>query len=258
MSAKVIASYSDLNGKSVFVTGGASGIGSDIVRAFHLQNSKVFFIDISEDEGTALCDQLLKETGRSPVFWVCDVTDGTQTGDAIDRVVAEGGAIDILVNNAANDARQSTMAVDGDAWDASVAVNLKHQFFAATAAFEHMKDRQSGSIINFGSVAPKLGVKDLAVYSTCKSAVQGLTRSLALEFGPSGIRVNGIVPGAVMTEKQRRLWYTPESERELLEKQCLQRTLVGDDIAQMALFLGSDVSSGCTSQMFVVDAGIVG
>ncbi|NMM43677.1 SDR family oxidoreductase [Rhodospirillaceae bacterium KN72] len=258
MSIRHIAKYTDLAGKTVFITGGASGIGADIVRAFHGQSASVFFVDLDETAGRELCRALSDETGRAPSFEVCNVADETALQEAIDRAVIESGRLDVVVLNAANDTRQDATTVTGADWNASVAVNLKHQFFGATAAFRHMKDRTGGSIITFGSVAPRVGVKDLAVYSTCKSAVQGMTRSLARDFGPSGVRVNAIIPGAVMTERQRRLWITDEIEQENLDAQCLKRTLVGDDIAQMALFLGSDVSWGCTSQGFIVDAGIVG
>ncbi|NMM43077.1 SDR family oxidoreductase [Rhodospirillaceae bacterium KN72] len=258
MTIRQIAKYADLHGKSVFISGGGSGIGADLVRAFHTQGAATFFVDIDRSASDALCEELKKETGSSPDFQVCDVTDLESLAAALDRIADLTGRLDVLVNNAANDTRYLSAEVDEANFDASIAVNLKHQFFAATRAFAHMRRRGSGSIINFGSVAPRLGIRNLAVYSTCKSAVQGLTRSLAREFGEFGVRVNAIVPGAIMTERQRQLWITEEIEKENQKAQCLPRTLVADDIAQMALFLASDVSWGCTSQNFIVDAGITG
>lgn len=257
MAVREIARYADLADKTVFITGGASGIGADLVRAFHLQDARVFFVDIDETAGTALCDELRDRTGSAPKFARCDVTDCAALTAEIDRVAAADG-LDVLVNNAANDTRQNSLEVDEAAWSKAVDVNLKHQFFAAKAAFAHMKAKGAGSILNFGSIAPRVGIENLAVYSTCKSAVQGLTRTLAREFGHHGVRVNNIVPGAIMTDRQKALWITDEVEAANQDAQCLHRTLVGDDIAQMALFLASDVSWGCTSQSFIVDGGMTG
>lgn len=257
MAVREIARYADLAGKTVLISGGASGIGEDIVRAFHLQDAKVYFIDVNQTAADALSKELLDKTGTAPAFIQCDVTDTKALKAAIDQVATPDG-LDVLINNAANDTRQNSLEMDEDAWTKAVDVNLKHQFFASTAAFAHMKEKSRGSILNFGSIAPRVGIENLAVYSTCKSAVQGLTRTLAREFGHHGVRVNNIIPGAIMTVRQRTLWISDEDEKQNQDAQCLHRTLVGDDIAQMALFLASDVSWGCTSQSFIVDGGMTG
>lgn len=257
MTTTTLATYKDLADKTIFISGGATGIGSDMVAAFALQGARVHFVDIDEEAGIRLADDLAETAGRRPVFTVCDVTEDESLFAAIDAAEADCG-LAVLINNAANDKRHNVEEVDAGFWDWNQKINLRHQFFAAQRAFSHMKGRGTGSIINFGSVAPRLAVADLAVYSTCKSAVKGMTRSLAREFGHHGVRVNAIVPGAILTPRQLELWISPEREKEILTDQCLHRRLVGDDIAQMALFLASDVSSACTSQEFVVDGGITG
>jgi NAD(P)-dependent dehydrogenase (short-subunit alcohol dehydrogenase family) len=184
------------------------------------------------------------------------VTDDDALRAALGTAEALGG-LDVLVNNAGNDTRHKLGDVDGEMWDMTVAVNLRHQFIAAQTAYGHMRGRGRGSIINFGSVAPSIRVEDLSVYNTCKAAVKGLTRSLAREMGGDGIRVNSIIPGAILTPRQRDLWYSDEQAiGDLLAQQSLKRSLTGADVAQMALFLASEVSGACTGQEFTVDAGI--
>lgn len=257
MQAATRAFYRDLDQKTVFISGGATGIGAAIVAAFARQRARVHFVDINQAAGEALAASLAAEGNNRPDFLRCDVTDDDALCAAIDRA-GEGSGLDVLVNNAANDTRHKVGDVGPDFWRTCVDINLRHQFVAAQRAFLHMKQRSAGSIINFGSIAPRLGVPDLAVYSTCKAAVKGLTRSLAREYGHDGVRVNSIVPGAILTPRQLELWISPEDEAKLLADQCLHRRLVGEDIAEMALFLASDVSSACTSQEFVVDAGLSG
>ena len=250
---RVIASYADLEGRAVFISGGASGIGRDLVEAFSGQRAKVLFVDVDEVEGSALAQSL----GREVRFLKCDVTDDSALRDAIDEAEAMGG-LDVLINNAANDLRMDLAEVTADDWQRLVDVNLRHQFFASQRAAHHMAPRGRGSIINFGSVAPEIKVPNLAVYSACKSAVRGLTRSLAKDLGSSGIRVNNILPGAVLTEKQRTRWYPHQAAIDgMVSKQCIKRELCGWDIAQMALFLASDASAACTAQDFIVDGGIL-
>lgn len=244
-----LAVYRDLEGRGVFISGGATGIGSDMVRAFRAQGARVTFADIDRGAGEALA----AETGAA--FRPCDVTDLAAYGALLAEAAAAGG-LEVLVNNAANDTRHDWDAVSPADWERILAVNLRHQFFAAQAAGRAMRARGRGSIINFGSVAPRMGIPRLAVYSACKAAVTGLTRTLARELGPEGVRVNTIVPGAILTPRQLRLWITPEDEARLLALQCLPRRLLGPDVAEMALFLASDVSSACTGQDFVVDGGL--
>lgn len=252
-----LARYRDLAEKTVFVSGGASGIGADIVAAFARQGASVFFVDLDAAAGEALAARLGEETGARLAFARVDVTDTDALVAAIDRAAAETGRLDALVNNAANDRRVPVETVGPAEWDAAMAVNLKHQFFAAQAAHRHMKPRRAGSIVNLGSTSYRIGVPDLTAYATAKSAVRGLTRQLAREWGRDLVRVNAVVPGAILTEKQLSLWISPEREREILAQQCLPRRLVGPEVAEMTLFLASDVSSACTAQDFLVDGGIV-
>ncbi|WP_349370741.1 SDR family oxidoreductase [Salinarimonas sp.] len=256
-AAAPTALYRDLADKTVFVSGGASGIGADLVCAFAAQKAATYFVDLDAAAGEALARRLCDETGARVVFARVDVTDTDALVAAIDRAAAETGRLDALMNNAANDRRQPAATIGPADWDAAMAVNLKHQFFAAQAAFRHMAPRRAGSIVNFGSTSYMIGVPDLTAYATAKSAVRGLTRQLAREFGRDFVRVNAIVPGAILTQKQLDLWISPEREAEILALQCLPRRLVGQDVAELALFLASDVSSACTSQDFRVDGGIV-
>ncbi len=251
------ARYADLEGAAVFVSGGASGIGADLVEGFCRQGAQTVFVDLDAEAGGALSARLATETGTRPRFIAADVTDDAALRAAIDAAEGLGEGLTVLVNNAANDQRHTAAEVDPEFWERCVAVNLRHQFVAAQHAFGLMKGRGRGTIINFGSVAPTLKVRDLSIYSTCKSAVRGLTRSLAREFGDHGVRVNSIVPGCILTERQLRLWISPEDERRILAEQCLHRRLVGRDVAQMSLFLASEVSSACSGQEFIVDGGLI-
>jgi NAD(P)-dependent dehydrogenase (short-subunit alcohol dehydrogenase family) len=247
----VPASYSDLAGRVVFVTGGASGIGADIVRAFAANNAKVAFVDILEDIGTALA----KETGST--FLKCDVTDIAALQGAIKQVGNTLGPIAVLVNNAANDDRHKIDEVSVEYWDTTQNVNLRHQFFAAQAVRAQMKAIGGGSIINFSSTSWRGGADTIAVYATAKAAVLGLTRSLGRDFGKDNIRVNAIEPGAVITERQRRLWFKDQAEIDsVAAKQAINRTLLGDEIAKLAVFLGSDESRMITKQSIIIDAGL--
>jgi len=257
MSDLSLARYSDLEGATVFISGGATGIGADMVEAFCRQGAVTVFIDLDREAGEALSKRLAKETESRPHFVAADVTDDAALAAALDQAEGLGEGLAVLINNAANDRRHQVAEVDAAFWESCVSVNLRHQFVAAQHAFGLMKARRRGSIINFGSVAPTIRVRDLSVYSTCKSAVRGMTRSLAREYGDHGIRVNAIVPGCILTEKQLKLWITPEDEERILAEQCLHRRLLGRDVAQMALFLASEVSSACSSQEFVVDGGLV-
>ena len=242
--------YASLSGRSVLITGGASGIGAEMVRAFAAQGSRVAFLDIDTQAGEALA----KETNAG--FFACDVTDITALRTAIERIEHDAGGIDVLVNNAANDARHSVWEVEPDDWRRTLSLNLDHQFFATQAAARGMCRRGSGSIVLLGSVGWMRGRTTRVGYTTAKAAINGMNRTLAREFGPDGVRVNCIVPGAILTERQKRLWLTPELEKEFIDLQALKFRLDGTHIARMALFLGSDESAGCTGANFVVDAGL--
>lgn len=249
------AVYPSLSGRVVFVSGGATGIGAAMVEAFCGQGSRVAFVDIDGPAAEALAQRLAGATGGKPLFVHCDVTDIAALQGALARVASTLGPIRVLVNNAANDRRHALAETTPELWDATVAVNLRHHFFAAQAVAPGMEAAGGGSIVNFGSVSWMNKTPGMPAYTASKAAVKGLTRCLARELGPKNIRVNTIVPGWVMTEKQLRLWVTPEGERRMDEGQCLKGRLQPADIAAMALFLAADDSRMCTAQDFVVDAG---
>jgi NAD(P)-dependent dehydrogenase (short-subunit alcohol dehydrogenase family) len=250
------ATYSDLAGKTVLITGGGSGIGAAIVRRFAQQKAKVAFIDIKQAESHALAEALARE-GATVRFEHADLTDIAALRAAIGRVREAFGPVRILVNNAAHDERHPTPEVTPEYWDERIAVNLKHQFFAAQAVLPDMQAAQEGVIINFGSVSWMVGQGGMAAYTAAKSAVLGLTRSLARDYGPDNIRVNAIAPGWIMTQRQMEKWLTPAGEAELMQRQCLKRKLQPDEIARFTVFLASEEASACTNQHYVVDGGWV-
>lgn len=250
------AVYRDLQGRSVFVSGGASGIGAEIVARFCRQGARTFFVDVQRDAGAALAETLGGETGNAPTFVDADVTRTEDLQAAIVRTHDQTGDLYALVNNAAHDQRHKVADVTPERWDAIVAVNLKHQFFAAQVAAPLIVARGGGAIVNLGSISPIHGIQDLSVYATSKAAVFGLTRTLAREYGASGVRVNSVVPGAILTERQRALWVSPADEATLIERQCLKRPMTEPDVAEMVLFLASRASRGCTGQEFRVDGGL--
>ena len=259
MSTAIRASsviYPDLQDKTVIVTGGGSGIGEAIVRRFAAQGARVGFLDIAVEPSQKLCAEL-NAAGHQVHFEACDLRDIAALRQAIANIKAKFGLVGILVNNAAHDQRHATLEVTPEYFDERIAVNLKHQFFAAQAVIPDMQALGGGSIINFGSVSWMIGQGNMPVYTAAKSAVIGLTRSLARDFGKDNIRVNAIAPGWIMTQRQIDLWLTPAAEQELLERQCLKRKLVPDDMARMALFFASDESGACTNQHYVADGGWV-
>lgn len=248
------ARYPSLAGRVVLITGGATGIGASFVEHFAAQGARVGFLDVDASAGTALADSL-GDSRHKPVFVSCDVTDIASLRAAIADLKAALGPIEVLVNNAANDRRHTLAEITPESFDSGVAVNLRHQLFAAQAVAEDMKSARAGSIINLGSISWMLKQADLPVYTMCKSAVQGLTRGLAKDLGQYGIRVNALVPGWVMTEKQRRLWLTDEGREAIKRGQCIDAELLPDDLARMALFLAADDSRMITAQDIVVDGG---
>ena len=250
-----LARYPSLADRVVLITGGASGIGETLVEQFVAQGAQVGFVDIDAANGEALAKRLAAGAKTAPLFVPCDITDIARLDAAIDTVRRRFGPITVLVNNAANDQRHKIEHTTSQSWDAGIAVNLKHQFFAAKAVFADMQGAGGGSIINFGSISWKIKAGGMPVYTTSKSAVQGLTRSLAHDFGPFNIRVNTLVPGWVMTEKQVRLWIDDAARADIARNQCIHRDLLPIHIASMALFLAADDSAMCTAQDFVVDAG---
>ena len=247
------ATYPDLAGKTVLLTGGASGIGEAIVRRFAAQKSRVGFLDINDAAGKALAVEL----GGDVRYVHADLTDIPALRAGVAAVRDAFGPITILINNAAHDERHRTEDVTPEYWDNRIAVNLRHQFFTAQAVLPDMQAAGGGSIVNFGSVSWMIGQGGMAAYTACKSAVLGLTRSLARDYGADNIRVNAIAPGWIMTQRQKDLWVTPEGEKEIMLRQCLKRGLQPDEIARVTLFLASEEASACTNQHYVVDGGWV-
>lgn len=246
------ATYPSLNGRTVLVTGGGSGIGADIVRAFAGQNANVAFLDIQKAAGEALA----AETGAH--FEEADLTDIPALREAVARVIGKLGPVHILVNNAANDQRQDVPAIEPGDWDKSQDINLRAQFFMAQSVRDGMAANGGGSIINISSIVWRLAGGDMVPYATAKAGVLGLTKSLAHALAPDNIRVNAIEPGAIFTDRQRELWYPTEADVDaLVSQQLLKRAMDGGEIARMALFLASDDARMITKQSFIVDAGLL-
>jgi NAD(P)-dependent dehydrogenase (short-subunit alcohol dehydrogenase family) len=251
------ARYPSLQGKVVLVTGGATGIGESIVKHFARLGSRVAFFDVQDAPAQALVAELVAEGSPSPHFIHCDLTDVAALNRSVAEVIAEWGTIDVLVNNAANDHRHSIEEVTQEYWDRSMAVNLRPQFFMIQAVLPAMRRAGSGSIINMSSISWMIPSTGLPLYTTAKAAIVGLTRTMAHELGADGIRVNAVLPGAIATEKQKELWYTPEYKAEIMASQALKRDILPDDVARLVLFLAADDSSAITNQSYIIDGGWV-
>ncbi|MBP6014575.1 MAG: SDR family oxidoreductase [Alphaproteobacteria bacterium] len=243
------AIYPSLKNEAVIVTGGASGIGASIVEHFAEQGARVGFVDIDEKAGRALA------TKTGATFVACDLRNIEALRAAIARFERDNGPTLALINNAARDDRHVIEEVTPEYWDDRMATNLRHQFFAAQAVLPAMRERKRGSLINMGSISWRLSLGGMPAYVTAKAAIEGLTRGLARDVGPDGIRANCLVPGWIMTERQIELWLTPEGEADLLARQCLKEKLYPPDIARMALWLAADDSRMVTAQSFVIDGG---
>ena len=252
MTAEAI--YPDLKGRTVLVTGGGGGIGAEIVRRFAAQGALVGFIDLSEEPSRRLVAEL-EGKGAKVRFARADLTDIEATRAAIAELREALGPVSILVNNAAHDERHRLEDVTPEYWDSRMAVNLKHQFFCTQAVVGDMRALGGGAIVNMGSISWMIGQGGMAGYTAAKSAVIGLTRSLARDLGPDNIRVNCIAPGWIMTERQIALWLDEAGEREIMERQCLKRKLVPADVARVVLFFCSDAAAACTNQTYIVDGG---
>jgi len=250
------ATFPSLRGRTVFVTGGGSGIGAGLVEAFHGQGARVAFVDIADGPSQALAARLAA-SGDRPLYIRCDLTDIAALRAAINRAGDELGPIGVLVNNAGNDDRHVLADVTPEYWDNRMAVNLRHQFFAAQAVAPQMKGLGGGSIVNFSSTAWLMGDTGYIAYTTAKAAISGMTRSLARELGADRIRVNAILPGWVMTERQLTKWIDAEAEALIDRSQALKDRIHPEHIARLALFLAADDSDRCTGQQFVIDAGWV-
>lgn len=247
------ATYPSLNNKSVIVTGGASGIGAQIVEAFAQQGSKVGFLDLNETSSKALKDRL----GENVNYEICDLKDITATQAAIAKLEEKIGTPTVLVNNAAHDDRHSWKDVTPEYFDERIATNLRHHFFSIQALAPGMIKEGGGSIINVGSNSWWEAVGNFPVYATAKAAIHGLTRTMARDLGDNRIRVNCVVPGWIMTERQKELWVTPESVEKHRARQCLPDLIDPIYVARMVVFLGSDDAKMCSASNFMVDAGSI-
>ena len=247
--------YFDLENKRVFVTGGGSGIGASIVEHFCEQGSEVYFVDINVEESEKLVDEMKNKKFREPTFIECDLINIKLLQDTISKILSEKGPINILFNNAAYDTRHKIDDVTEEYWDERINVNLRHFFFTVQAVKKSMIENNGGVIINMGSTSWMIGQGGMAVYTAAKSGVVGMTRSFARDLGEFNIRVNSVVPGWVMTQRQIDMWLNKESEEDLMKKQCLKEKLMPEEIAQAVLFFSSDQSSGCTNQSYIVDKG---
>ena len=249
--ADKLATYPSLVERHVFITGGATGIGAAMTRAFCHQGAKVSFLDIDQRAGRSLAEEL----GSAARFSHVDVTDVTALRDNIRLIQEDRGPVDVLINNVANDARHDWSDVSPDFWDQMMNVNLRAAFFAIQAVAGGMVERRSGSIINYGSIAWKVSHPDMPVYTTAKAAIHGLTKSFVKKLGIHGVRINSILPGWVLTEKQLRENYGEDGDLVLERNQPLVGKILPKDLANMALFLAADDSNKCTGQEFTVDGG---
>nr|WP_298249455.1 SDR family oxidoreductase [uncultured Halomonas sp.] len=250
------AHYPSLEGRHVFISGGASGIGASLVEHFSDQKARVSFVDIDDESGHALAEHLTDKGGEVR-YSHCNVTDIPQLRAVIEKANATFGNIGVLINNAARDTRVPLTDLDVDTWDELQATNLRHVVFASQAVFAGMKTMGGGSIINFSSPSFMRRSRDICAYSSAKAATIGLTRTLSRDMGDAGIRVNTVLPGWVITERQKALWWDPELERQVLESQSLHQQVRPEDIARMVLFLAADDSRMISAQTYIVDGGLV-
>lgn len=249
------AQFTDLAGKSVFITGGGSGIGAALTDGFLAQGARVAFVQRSD--ASAFCDEMEAKHSVRPLFIACDITDIAALRAAIATASEAHGAVQVLVNNAANDTRHKTEDVTEEFWQWSSDINLKSYFFACQAVVVGMRDMGGGAIINFSSISYKMGLAGMPIYTASNAAITAMSHSLAREFGGDNIRVNAVAPGLVLTDRQKRLWQTPEDVANHVAGQCLGQVLVPDDIVGTVMFLASGVSRMMTGQCLVVDGGVV-
>ena len=255
------ANYPSLAGRCVFITGGATGIGAAMVEAFSRQQSRVAFVDLDLAAAESLCDRLESETGTRPWFQQVDVTDVSALQNSIRLAVNNLGPLQALINNAANDRRHSPAEVTPESWRDCMAINLDATFFAAQAAAKIMSEassearKQGGSIINFSSINALLGPANMPGYVAAKAGIVGLSKALAADYGEADIRVNAILPGWVVTQRQSDTWLTPEAEADWMEQVSLKQRLLPEEVANLALFLAADDSRMITGQSFTIDGG---
>jgi D-xylose 1-dehydrogenase len=249
------ATYPSLRGQVAFVSGGATGLGAEFVAQLAAQGMRVGFVDVQDDAGRALAETLIEGGHPQPLYQHCDVRDIEALQAAIALTGERLGPVTVLVNNAANDHRQSVETLSVADWDEFMEINLRHHFFATQAVVPMMRAAGRGSVVNLGSISAHIDLMDLPVYITAKAGIEGLTRTLARELGPYGIRVNCVLPGWVMTERQLTNWITPEAEASIERNQCLPHKLYPADVARLVLWLAAEDSRSCTAQKWVVDGG---
>jgi NAD(P)-dependent dehydrogenase (short-subunit alcohol dehydrogenase family) len=249
------ATYPSLRGQVAFVSGGASGLGAEFVAQLAAQGVRVAFVDVQDEAGRALAARLADEGHPPPLYRRCDVRDVAALQAAIAEAGERLGPVTVLVNNAANDERHAVETLTAEQWDDLSRVNVRHHFFATQAVVPMMRAAGHGSVINLGSISAHIDLLDLPVYITAKAGIEGLTRTLARELGPHGIRVNCVLPGWVMTERQLTHWITPEAEASIARNQCLPQKLYPADVARLVLWLAAEDSRSCTAQMWVADGG---
>jgi D-xylose 1-dehydrogenase len=249
------ATYPSLRGQVAFVSGGATGLGAEFVTQLAAQGVSVGFVDLHDDAGQALSSTVAEQGDPPPLYQHCDVRDVAALQAAITETAERLGPVTVLVNNAANDQRHTVEALSVQEWDDRLNVNLRHHFFATQTVAPMMRAAGRGSVINLGSISAHIDLLDLPVYIAAKSAIEGLTRTLARELGPDGIRVNCVIPGWIMTQRQLTHWVTPEAEDAIERNQCLPQKLYPADVARLVLWLAAEDSRSCTAQLWIVDGG---
>lgn len=255
MTASQFANYPSLKDRTVVISGGANGIGESIVEAFHAQQSQVWFLDIDRTAAESLIARL--GGPNTPKFLECDLTNIAALQQAAAEITSHHKTIDVLINNAGNDTRHTVEETTPDLWNRYLALNLHHQFFLTQALLPAIRQSGHGSIINMSSISWMIPGANLPAYNTAKAGIVGMTRTLAHELGPDGIRVNSVLPGAILTERQRRLWFNETYQTEILGRQALKRMLQPEEVARLLLFLAADDSSAITNQSYIIDAGWV-
>ncbi|GAB2525163.1 SDR family NAD(P)-dependent oxidoreductase [Microbulbifer agarilyticus] len=252
-----VTRFPDIADQHVFITGGGSGIGAYLSAGFALQGAKVSFVSTRPEPASALCADIEAHTGVRPNFYRCDIRDLDRLGAVIGQAIETSGPVRVLINNAARDTRHTLDSLTPEQFDDAINTNLRPQFFAMQAVAPGMEQAGGGAIINVGSNSANLALAGYPAYVTTKSAIVGMTRSLARELGPKNIRVNALVPGWIMTERQQRLWVTEEALQECLEHQNLKFAIQGEDVVESALFLASKASRAISGQSLIVDGGRV-
>ena len=255
--ARLSAVYPSLKNRVVVVTGGASGIGEAVVEAFAMQGAQVVFLDVQDNAAGKLSERIQSAGGVMPIYRHCDLADIEGLQRTASEIVALYPAVNVLVNNAGNDTRHSIEEVTSSRWDELMAINLKQQYFMAQAMIPAMRSAGGGSIINMSSISWVIPSTGVPVYVTAKAAIVGMTRALAHTVGKDNIRVNSVMPGAIQTERQTRLWLTEEYKAEILSRQALKQMIQPEEVARLVLFLASDDSSAITNQSYVIDGGWV-